>query len=100
MDVGVRHVSVRSFDRPTSQPTNQPIQSTTQPSTRQQRTLKDEFLSVFQEEQAVLARLSELEKALEGATDDPDAMDRILQELGDAQGEAERRGVYGASVGD
>lgn len=48
----------------------------------------------------MLARLSELEKALEGATDDPDAMDRILQELGDAQGEAERRGVYGASVGE
>ena len=88
-----------STDRLANQPTN-PIQSTTQPSTRQQRTLKDEFLSVFQEEQAVLARLSELEKALEGATDDPDAMDRILQELGDAQGEAERRGVYGASVGE
>ena len=46
----------------------------------------------------MLTRLSELEKALEGATDDPDAMDRILQDLGDAQSEAERRGVYGACV--
>lgn len=36
------------------------------------RTLKEEFLSVFKEEQAVLARLSELEKALEGATNDPE----------------------------
>lgn len=44
----------------------------------------------------MLTRLSELEKALEGATNDPDAMDKILQDLGDAQAEAERRGVYGA----
>jgi hypothetical protein len=44
----------------------------------------------------VLTRLSELEKALEGTTDDPDAMEKILQDLGDAQQEAERRGVYGA----
>ncbi len=44
----------------------------------------------------MLSRLSELEKALEGATEDPEAMDRILQDLGDAQQEAERRGVYGA----
>lgn len=60
-----------------------------------ERTLKEEFLSVFTEEQDVLTKLTALEKALEGATSDPDAMEKILQDLADTQQEAERRGVYG-----
>ena len=37
-----------------------------------ERSLMDEFLSAFKEEQEVLDKLSQLEKDLEGATNDPE----------------------------
>lgn len=59
------------------------------------RSLKDELLSVFEEEQGVLEKLRALEGRLEGATGDMEQMNEILQELGETQQEADRRGVYG-----
>uniref|UniRef100_J3N9I3 ABC transporter domain-containing protein n=1 Tax=Oryza brachyantha TaxID=4533 RepID=J3N9I3_ORYBR len=45
------------------------------------RTVREEFLSAFQEEMEVKSRLDRVQAALEGATDDMDLMGRLLDEL-------------------
>ena len=60
-----------------------------------ERTLKEEFMSVFEEEQNILKELREAEKKLEGmGGDDPDAMQEILDRMQDLQNKAEAKDVY------
>ena len=61
-----------------------------------ERTLKEEFLSVFTEENKILQDLKDAEKALEemGEGDDPDAMQEILDRMQDLQNKAEDKDVY------
>mmetsp|Transcript_6374 Transcript_6374/g.13355 ORF Transcript_6374/g.13355 Transcript_6374/m.13355 type:complete len:877 (-) Transcript_6374:43-2673(-) len=60
------------------------------------RSLVDEFLSVFEEENKILADLRKTETDLEGAgsLEDPDAMQAILDRMESLQTRADDKGVY------
>ena len=60
-----------------------------------ERTLKEEFMSVFEEENKILEDIRATEKELEGSSaEDADAMQVILDRLQDLQNKAENKGVY------
>ena len=60
-----------------------------------ERTLKEEFMSVFAEENQIVQDLKEAEKQLETMSDaDPDAMQEILDRMADLQQKAEDKDVY------
>jgi ATP-binding cassette subfamily F protein 3 len=60
-----------------------------------ERTLKEEFLSVFEEENKILQDLKDAEEALENmAGEDPDAMQQILDRMQELQQRAEDKDVY------
>lgn len=60
-----------------------------------ERTLKEEFLSVFEEENQILQDLKDAEDQLETMSDaDPDAMQEILDRMQDLQQKAEDKDVY------
>mmetsp|Transcript_1110 Transcript_1110/g.2342 ORF Transcript_1110/g.2342 Transcript_1110/m.2342 type:complete len:973 (-) Transcript_1110:136-3054(-) len=59
------------------------------------RTLMEEFMSVFEEENGILMDLKEAEKELEGMDGgDPDRMQEVLDRMQNLQGKAEAKGVY------
>jgi ATP-binding cassette subfamily F protein 3 len=59
------------------------------------RTLKEEFMAVFVEENAILKELRDSEKELETiGTEDSDRMQVILDRMQDLQNKAENKGVY------
>ena len=59
------------------------------------RTLKEEFMSVFVEENEILDALRNAEAELEGlGTDDSDRMQQILDDMQNLQNKAESKGVY------
>ena len=58
------------------------------------RSLKDEFMSVFVEEAAIMADLAAAEKELgEMAGDDPDAMQEVLDRMSKLQDKADTKNV-------
>ncbi len=60
-----------------------------------ERTLMEEFMSVFEEETKILEDLREAEKELEQLTgDDPDRMQQVLDRMQDLQNKAENKDVY------
>lgn len=60
-----------------------------------ERTLMEEFMSVFEEEKKILDDLREAEKQLENMTaDDADAMQEVLDRMQKLQGQAENKNVY------
>ena len=60
-----------------------------------ERTLKEEFMSVFAEENQIVQDLKEAETQLETMSDaDPDAMQEILDRMADLQQKAEDKDVY------
>ena len=60
-----------------------------------ERTLKEEFMSVFEEETQILQDLKEAENALENMSgDDSDKMQEILDRMQDLQQKAEDKDVY------
>eukprot|EP00531_Pseudo-nitzschia_arenysensis_P006725 CAMPEP_0116151578 /NCGR_PEP_ID=MMETSP0329-20121206/20173_1 /TAXON_ID=697910 /ORGANISM="Pseudo-nitzschia arenysensis, Strain B593" /LENGTH=844 /DNA_ID=CAMNT_0003648203 /DNA_START=109 /DNA_END=2644 /DNA_ORIENTATION=- len=60
-----------------------------------ERTLKEEFMSVFAEENKIVQDLRDAEKELETMSDaDPDAMQEILDRMQDLQQKAEDKDVY------
>lgn len=60
-----------------------------------ERTLKEEFMSVFAEENQIVQDLKEAETQLETMSDaDPDAMQEILDRMQDLQQKAEDKDVY------
>jgi ATPase subunit of ABC transporter with duplicated ATPase domains len=60
-----------------------------------ERTLMEEFMSVFEEEKKILDDLRESEKQLENMTaDDADAMQEVLDRMQKLQGQAENKNVY------
>lgn len=60
-----------------------------------ERTLKEEFMSVFAEENQIVQDLKDAEKELETMSDaDPDAMQEILDRMQDLQQKAEDKDVY------
>ena len=60
-----------------------------------ERTLREEFLSVFTEENAILDDIKATEKELEETSaEDPDKMQEILDRLQELQNKAENRNVY------
>jgi ATPase subunit of ABC transporter with duplicated ATPase domains len=59
------------------------------------RTLKEEFMSVFEQENAILQDLRSAEKELEAmGPDDADKMQEILDKMQNLQNKAENKGVY------
>ena len=58
------------------------------------RQVREEFLSAFDDALRVMTRLEEVQKELEGATDDMDSMGALLDELNELQKKAERGNVY------
>jgi len=58
------------------------------------RTLEEEFMSVFQDELQILDDLRTAEKELEQIGDDTDRMQEILDNMQDLQNQAETKGVY------
>jgi len=58
------------------------------------RTLKEEFLSVFEEEIAIMEDLKKAEVELEQLGDDTDRMQEVLDRMQGLQNEAESKGVY------
>lgn len=59
------------------------------------RTLMEEFMSVFEEENAILQSLRDAEAELEGMDgSDPDAMQDVLDRMQGIQGKADAKGVY------
>eukprot|EP00566_Odontella_aurita_P003157 CAMPEP_0113569900 /NCGR_PEP_ID=MMETSP0015_2-20120614/24668_1 /TAXON_ID=2838 /ORGANISM="Odontella" /LENGTH=972 /DNA_ID=CAMNT_0000472617 /DNA_START=149 /DNA_END=3067 /DNA_ORIENTATION=- /assembly_acc=CAM_ASM_000160 len=59
------------------------------------RTLMDEFMSVFEEENEILQHLRDAEKELEGMDGtDPDRMQEVLDNMQKLQAKAEAKGVY------
>ena len=60
-----------------------------------ERTLKEEFMSVFAEENQIVQDLKDAENQLETMSDaDPDAMQEILDRMQDLQQKAEDKDVY------
>jgi ATP-binding cassette, subfamily F, member 3 len=60
-----------------------------------ERTLREEFLSVFVEENAILDEIKAAEKALENTpADDADTMQKILDRMQELQNKAENKEVY------
>ncbi len=60
-----------------------------------ERTLMEEFMSVFEEENKILTDLRENEARLEKMTgDDPDEMQRVLDDMAKLQAKAEVKDVY------
>ena len=60
-----------------------------------ERTLKEEFMSVFEEENQILADLKETERALESMSgEDPSRMQEILDRMQELQEKAEDKEVY------
>lgn len=60
-----------------------------------ERTLMEEFMSVFEVEKKILDELREAEKQLENMTaDDADAMQEVLDRMQKLQGQAENKNVY------
>lgn len=60
-----------------------------------ERTLKEEFMSVFDEENKIIADLKELEDTLENmSSDDTDKMQDILDRMQELQQKAEDKDVY------
>ncbi|KAL3907044.1 MAG: hypothetical protein SGARI_003728, partial [Bacillariaceae sp.] len=60
-----------------------------------ERTLKEEFMSVFEEENKIVQDLKDAESQLEGMSgEDPDAMQEILDRMQDLQRLAEDKDVY------
>lgn len=58
------------------------------------RTLRDELLSSFEEEQSILKSIADCEDEIGRTTDDPLRMEQVLNELQDLQEKALARGVY------
>lgn len=58
------------------------------------RTLREEFMSVFEEENEILEALKTAETDLEKAGEDSDKMQEILDKMQELQDKAERKGVY------
>ena len=58
------------------------------------RTLRDELLSSFEEEQSILTSIADCEDEIGRTTDDPLRMEQVLNELQDLQEKALARGVY------
>jgi len=59
-----------------------------------ERTLEEEFMSVFQDELKILDDLRAAEKELEQIGDDTDRMQEILDDMQNLQNQAESKGVY------
>ncbi|GJP60852.1 hypothetical protein CLOP_g16724 [Closterium sp. NIES-67] len=62
------------------------------------RTVREEFLSAFQEQMEIKDRLEEVQAALERATEDMELMSRLLDELDDLQKKAEALDLYSVDV--
>lgn len=58
------------------------------------RTLRDELLSSFEDEQSILKSIADCEDEIGRTTDDPLRMEQVLNELQDLQEKALARGVY------
>jgi len=56
--------------------------------------VREEFLSAFGDALGVMARLEEVQKELETATDDMERMGSLLDELNDLQKKADKANVY------
>jgi hypothetical protein len=58
------------------------------------RTLKEELLSAFEEEQGLLKDIAACEEELGKATEDPDKMEASLNRLAELQQRANQIGAY------
>jgi ABC-type cobalamin/Fe3+-siderophores transport system ATPase subunit len=58
------------------------------------RTLREELLQAFDEEQRLLKGITELEEEVSRTTDDPERMEQVLNKLQDLQDKAIAKGAY------